>query len=171
AGMELTVPDLGDEPGEVVKYDRASYRTLRAAQEIDMSCSMAPGGFLSTPTELVRFGFAMLNHELLDSATVELFWTPPRLKSGAPTQYGYGWSVSTVALGAEGEGANTRMIDHGGAVLGGRASLMIFPEEDVIVVVMTNATGGASELALDIARFFRAAKQTTPSDRVGTLQQ
>src|SRR5688500_10439974 len=29
AGMELTVPDLGNEPGEAVKYDRASFGTLR----------------------------------------------------------------------------------------------------------------------------------------------
>ncbi|HEX6133539.1 MAG TPA: serine hydrolase domain-containing protein [Longimicrobiales bacterium] len=155
AGMELTVPDLGNEPGEAVKYDRATFGTLRRGQEIDMSCSMAPGGFLSTPTELVRFGYAMLNGELLDPATVELFWTPQRLRSGAPTSYGYGWGVGNVALGAESEAANTRLISHGGAVLGGRASLMIFPDEDMVVAVMTNATADVSGLARDIARFFR----------------
>ncbi|HEX6308333.1 MAG TPA: serine hydrolase domain-containing protein [Longimicrobiales bacterium] len=154
AGMELTVPDLGAEAGEAVKYDRASYGTLRRSQDIDMSCSMAPGGFLSTPTELVRFGYAMLNGALLDSATLELFWTPQRLRSGAPTTYGYGWGVQTVALGAD-EGANTRLISHGGSVLGGRASLMIFPDEDMVVAVMTNAGGDVSGLARDIARFFR----------------
>ena len=155
AGMDLTVPDLGEEAGEAVKYDRAAYGTLRRGQDIDMSCSMAPGGFLSTPTELVQFGHAMLNGELLDPATVELFWTPQRLKSGAPTSYGYGWGVGNVALGAESEGANTRLISHGGAVLGGRASLMILPDEDMVVAVMTNAAGDVSGLARDIARFFR----------------
>ncbi len=155
AGMEQTVPDLGDEgPHEVVKYDRAAFGTLRRGQEIDMSCSMAPGGFLSTPTELVRFGHAMLNREILDSATVDLFWTPQRLKSGAPTTYGYGWGIENVRLGDD-QQASTRMIGHGGAVLGGMASLMIFPDEDMVVAVMTNARADVSGFARAIAGIFR----------------
>lgn len=155
AGMTQTVPDLGDEGAhEVVKYDRAAFGTLRRGQDIDMSCSMAPGGFLSTPTELVRFGYAMLNRRILDSATVDLFWTPQRLKSGAPTEYGYGWGIEIVALGDD-ERATTRMIGHGGSVLGGQASLMIFPDEDMVVAVMTNASGDVSGVARDIAAAFR----------------
>lgn len=170
AGMELTVPDLADEPGEAVKYDRAMYGSLRRSQDVDMSCSMAPGGFLSTPTELVQFGYAMLDGELLDSATIERFWTPQRLNSGAPTSYGYGWGIGTMALGAEGEGSSTRVIQHGGSVLGGRASLMIFPDEDLVVSVMTNAGGDVSGLATEVARFFRNAQQTqrTAAERQDT---
>jgi CubicO group peptidase (beta-lactamase class C family) len=156
AGMEQTVPDLGDEGAlESVKYDRAAFGTLRRGQEIDMSCSMAPGGFLSTPTELVGFGYAMLKGELLDSATLELFWTPQRLKTGAPTNYGYGWQIQNISLGQEDEGASTRMISHGGSVLGGQASLMIFPDEDIVVSVMMNSSGDVSGVARNIARFFR----------------
>jgi CubicO group peptidase (beta-lactamase class C family) len=155
AGMAQTVPDLGDEgEDEVVKYDRAGFGTLRRGQDIDMSCSMAPGGFLSTPTELVRFGYAMLNREILDSATVALFWTPQRLASGAPTTYGYGWGIQNVRLGDD-EAATTRMIGHGGAVLGGLASLMIFPDEDMVVAVMTNASGNVAGFTTDIAGIFR----------------
>jgi len=155
AGMEQTVPDLGDEGAEEsVKYDRAAFGTLRRGHEIDMSCSMAPGGFLSTPTELVRFGYAMLNRAILDSATVDFFWTPQRLKSGAPTTYGYGWMIQNVALGDD-DAATTRMIGHGGSVLGGQASLMIFPDEDMVVAVMMNASGDVSGLARQIAGFFR----------------
>jgi serine beta-lactamase-like protein LACTB, mitochondrial len=158
AGMEQTVPDLGDEgPDEVVKYDRAAFGMLRRGQEIDMSCSMAPGGFLSTPTELVRFGYAMARGELLDSATVDLFWTPQRLKSGAPTTYGYGWGIDNVPLGDD-EQATTRMIGHGGSVLGGQASLMIFPDEDMVVAVMTNASADVSGFAREIAGFFRDSR-------------
>lgn len=155
AGMERTVADLADEgPEEAVKYDRASLGTLRRGQEIDMSCSMAPGGFLSTPTELVRFGFAMLNGQIVEPETVQLLWTPQRLASGAPTEYGYGWTIDNVALGDDAE-ATTRMIGHGGAVLGGRASLMILPDEDMVVAVMTNAGGDVSGLARRIAGVFR----------------
>ena len=72
--------------------DLGSYQVgvgiLRRGQDIDMSCPMAAGGFLSTPTELVRFGYAMLNAEVLDSATVEMFLTQQRLAS-ARRQHGY----------------------------------------------------------------------------------
>jgi serine beta-lactamase-like protein LACTB len=155
AGMEQTVPDLGNEAEEAVKYDRAAFGTLRRSQDIDMSCPMAAGGFLSTPTELVRFGFAMLNRTILDSATVNLFWTPQRLKSGAPTTYGYGWSIRNGSLGGKDEGSNTRIISHGGSVLGGQASLLILPDLDLVVAVMMNGSGDVSGLATDIARFFR----------------
>ena len=158
AGMDLTVPDLGTESGEAVKYDRAAFGTLRRGQDIDMSCPMAAGGFLSTPTELVRFGYAMLNAEVLDSATVAMFWTPQRLQSGAPTIYGYGWSIRNLALGPD-EQANTRTIGHGGSVLGGQASLLILPDEDIVVAAMMNASGDVSGLATDIARFFRDKRQ------------
>jgi serine beta-lactamase-like protein LACTB, mitochondrial len=157
AGMEQTVPDLGAEAGEAVKYDRADLGMLRQGQTVDMSCPMAAGGFLSTPTELVRFGYAMLNRTLLDSATVDLFWTPQRLKTGAPTEYGFGWSIDNVRLGDD-AAATTRMIGHGGAVLGGQASLMIFPEEDMVVAVMTNGRGDPSGLARAIAGIFRNPK-------------
>lgn len=157
AGMEQTVPDLGAEAGEAVKYDRAAFGTLRRGQDIDMSCPMAAGGFLSTPTELVRFGYAMLNAEILDSATVDLFWTPQRLSSGAPTAYGYGWSIRNTALGPD-EEANTPLISHGGSVLGGQAVLMILPDEDIVVAVMMNASGDVSDLGRDIARYFRDAR-------------
>ena len=160
AGMERTVPDLGDEPEESVKYDRAMFGTLRRSQDLDMSCPMAAGGFLSTPTELVQFGYAMLNHEILDSATVELFWTPQRLKSGAPTTYGFGWGIRNMSLGGEDEGPNTRVISHGGSVLGGQASLMILPDDDLVVAVMINGSGDVAGLARDIARFFRDTRQT-----------
>ena len=155
AGMERTVPDLGDEAGESVKYDRATFGTLRRSQDVDMSCPMAAGGFLSTPSELVRFGFAMLDHVVLDSATVDLFWTPQRLKSGAPTTYGYGWGIANSSLGGTDEGPNTRVISHGGSVIGGQASLMILPELDLVVAVMMNGSGDVSGLATDVARFFR----------------
>src|SRR5688500_12735636 len=159
AGMDLTVPDLGDESGESVKYDRAMFGTLRRGQDIDMSCPMAAGGFLSTPTELVQFGYAMLNRVILDSATVDLFWTPQRLKSGAPTTYGFGWQVRNMSLGAKDEGANTPVISHGGSVLGGQASLMILTGADLVIVVILHGSELGAHLATDVALCLRDTRQ------------
>jgi CubicO group peptidase (beta-lactamase class C family) len=158
-GMERSVPDLGEQtdPSRSTFYARGGFATLRHAQPIDMSCAMAEGGFLSTPTELIRFGFAMLDAEILSRETVDLFWRPQRLASGAPTSYGYGWQVSRITLGNDED--PTPMVGHGGSVVGGRASLLIFPEEDMVVVSMTNTSADVSFLSRRLATFFRDTPQ------------
>lgn len=154
-GLERTVPDVGPKtgPARATFYDPRDFRTLRHAQDIDMSCSMSAGGFLSTPTELVRFGFAMLHAEILERETVDMFWTPQRLDSGAPTNYGMGWQIGAARLGDD--AAETRFIAHGGAVLGGQASLIIFPDEDMVVAAMTNTSADVAALGRQIATYFR----------------
>lgn len=154
-GLERTTPDLGGdmEIDRATFYTPGSFRTLRRSQELDMSCSMAAGGFLSTPSELVRFGFAMLDAELLRQETVDMLWTSQRLVDGEPTGYGMGWSVGTTQLGDD--AGRTPSISHGGAVLGGRASLLIFPEENMVVATMTNSRGDPGPLARELAALFR----------------
>ena len=154
-GLERTIPDLGDQTAEerATFYDMRPFRTLRRAHEIDMSCAMSAGGFLSTPSELVRFGYAMLDAEILQRETVDMFWTRQRLTSGAPTNYGMGWQISNTTLGDD--DASTPMIGHGGSVPGGRAALMIFPEQRMVVATMTNTSANVNGLARQLAGIFR----------------
>lgn len=169
-GMEATVPDLGDEGAvESTKYDRAAFRSLRRTDGVDMSCSMAPGGFLSTPEELVRFGYAMRRHEVLDSSTVEMFWTPQRLTTGESTGYGFGWYRENIRVGND-ERSTTPSIQHGGAVMGGRAILLILPEHDIVVAAMTNSGNSVNGFANAVAGWFRDPP-TPPSDGVGTAKE
>lgn len=169
-GMQSTVPDLGDEGSdESTKYDRAAFRALRRTEGVDMSCSMAPGGFLSTPEELVHFGYAMLRGELLDSATVEMFWTPQRLVSGESTGYGFGWYRENIRVGND-ERPTTPSIQHGGSVIGGRAVLLILPEHDIVVAAMTNSGNSVDGFANAAAGWFRDPP-TYPSDGVGPAEQ
>lgn len=162
-GMRHTAPDTARQTltGLGTPYNKRSFETLRHAQPVDMSCVMAAGGFLSTPSDLVRFGFAMLNHEVLQAETVDLLWTSLTVNSGWPTGYGLGWSVRPVRLGRD-ERA-TPAVGHGGSTLGGRASLLILPEIRMVVATMTNATGARvnmSALSGYVASFFRSPEST-----------
>ncbi len=169
-GMVSTVPDLDDEgDDESTKYDRAAFRSLRRTHGMDMSCSMAPGGFLSTPDELVRFGYAMRRYEVLDSATVEMFWTPQRLTTGESTGYGFGWYRENIRVGND-ERATTPSIQHGGSVMGGRAILIILPEHDIVVAAQTNSGNSVNGFAYSVAGWFRDPPPP-PSDGVGTSEQ
>ena len=151
-GLEHTKPDLGTVPGSAIKYDWQSFRTLSRSLEVDMSCTMPEGGFLSTPTELIEFSYSLLNGALVQPETLELWWMPQRLASGVSTSYGMGFASTTVPL-ASGSG-RTRMVGHGGSVLGGRSSLQIFPEEDIVVSAMTNTRSNVQSFSRDVARLF-----------------
>jgi CubicO group peptidase (beta-lactamase class C family) len=123
------------------------------ARDGDYSCLAGGAGFLSTPSDLVRFGAAFSGGTLLQRATVEALLTPQRLTSGDDTGYGLGWKIETVPLG----GRRVLVASHGTRkdFLGGTASLLLLPERRIVVAVMSN-TGFADTgtLASRIADFF-----------------
>jgi serine beta-lactamase-like protein LACTB, mitochondrial len=125
---------------------------LHLMREIDYSCYAGSSAFLSTPSDLVRFGMAINGGKLLQPSTVQLLQTPQRLASGQETGYGLGWDLENVALAGE----PTRTVGHNGESLGGMvASLMTFPERGIVVSVTSNISyADTSALALSIAQVF-----------------
>jgi CubicO group peptidase (beta-lactamase class C family) len=121
-------------------------------REIDYSCYSGSSVFVSTPSDLVRFGLAIIGGKLLQPATVDLLQTPQRLASGQETGYGLGWDLETVTLAGE----QTRVAGHDGDALGGMvASLMTFRERGLVVAVMSNISyADTASLALSVAQAF-----------------
>ncbi|HXW08380.1 MAG TPA: serine hydrolase domain-containing protein [Vicinamibacterales bacterium] len=125
---------------------------LHLMREIDLSCYAGASVFLSTPSDLVRFGLAIDRGRLLQPATVQLLQEPQRLVSGEETGYGLGWDLETVPLAGE----QARVAGHDGEVLGGMvASLMTFPERGLVVAVTSNISyADTASLALEIGEAF-----------------
>ncbi len=125
---------------------------LHLMREINYSCYAGASVFLSTPSDLERFGLAMANGRLLEPSTVALLQTPQRLTSGAETGYGLGWDLEDVTLAGE----PARWVGHEGTSLGGMvASLMTFPDRGLVVAVTANISYADTErLALDVAQAF-----------------
>jgi serine beta-lactamase-like protein LACTB len=157
-GMADTTPDSATDPIP----DRATFYYPKfagdprygpePAREGDYSCFAGGGAFLSTPSDLVRFGMAINSGKLLQPATVKLLQTSQRLASGEETGYGLGWDLEKVSLAGE----STTMVGHDGEyVIGGSTSLMTFPERGLVVAVTTNTSfADMSSLALKIAQAF-----------------
>lgn len=122
------------------------------ASLVDYSCFAGAGGFLSTPSDLVRFGTAMTGGTLLKPATVDLLQTSQRILSGEETEHGLGWTVGTFPL----EGRPARLVSHASrTLLGGSAWLMTFPERGIVVAVASNTSRASMRLtALSIAQVF-----------------
>jgi serine beta-lactamase-like protein LACTB, mitochondrial len=142
-GMEDTEADSATEPipDRVTPYFPRFSADPRYGPDpmrpLDYSCYAGSSAFLSTPSDLVRFGMGLNSAKLLQSATVKLLQTPQRLASGEETGYALGWDLETATLA----GRHTRVIGHDGDVLGGRvASLMTFDGHDLVVAVTSNTS-------------------------------
>jgi CubicO group peptidase (beta-lactamase class C family) len=170
-GMRDTVADSATEP---IPHRAAFYHPRFAAdprygpetvRERDYSCFAGGGAFLSTPSDLVRFGMAIEAGKVLKPATVKLLQTPQRLTSGEETGYGLGWDLETVSL----SGRPTPMVGHESEfTMGGTASFMTFPEQGIVVAVMTNtAFADTSTLASRIAEAFAYRSPGAPIGQPG----
>lgn len=169
-GMLSTVPDVPGDPDDpsvvaalmperaVLYHPRASADTASGLEHpdfTDFSCLSGAGMYLSTPSDLVRFGIAMDTHQLLDAPTTDLLQVPVILPDGVSTGYGLGWFVSKTGFGA----GQTLLIGHPGVIIGGTASLRRYPEHAIVVAVTSNVTfAELAPLASQVAALFATAR-------------
>jgi serine beta-lactamase-like protein LACTB len=145
-GMRQTVAEFEDSiiVGRGRQYERGRDGRLFNAPYVDNSNKWAGGGYLSTASDLVRYGSSYLEGTLLKPETVTLMWTSQRTTSGEQTGYGIGWFTGSV----EGH----REVWHTGGAVGGSTILLIRPDDEVVVAILTNLgnappTGPAREIA------------------------
>lgn len=122
-------------------YERVPDGRVNNAPYVDQSNKWAGGGFVSNSEDVVRFGWAHVSGALLEPATVTLLTTPQRLRDGASTGYGIGWSAAT-------DSAGRRTFGHTGSSTGGRAVLLVYPEERVVVAALANLSQAPMSTAL-----------------------
>ena len=168
-GMEDTRPDSAKEqiPDRATFYFPQFAGDNRygpqSAREGDHSCYAGGGAFLSTPSDLVRFGMAINSGQLLQPATVRLLQTPQRLRDGSETGYGLGWRIETLPLAGE----PARMAGHGtkNDFIGGTTYLMTFPDHGIVVALMSNTSfADAKSIAAKIADVF-AGQRKAPAGK------
>jgi serine beta-lactamase-like protein LACTB len=110
---------------------------LSPLPKFDYSCHAGSNGFLSTPSDLVRFAMAIHSGKLLRPQTVQLLQAPQRLTSGEQTSYGLGWQLKTVTVA----GQPIQAVGHNGHFWPEEvASLLTFPERGLAVAVMSNVS-------------------------------
>ena len=114
------------------------------ANDADNSCIQGAGALLSTPSDVVRFGLAILGGRLLRSETLNTLRTPLELESGKSTGYGLGWFVRSAPFGPEATTAT--VFGHSGTSVGGYTSFMTLPEHGIVVAVTTNVSLAADRV-------------------------
>lgn len=150
AGMIRSVADHTDRlvPDRTAFYVMESGQ-LRPAPFVDNSYKWAGGGFLSTSDDLVAFGFAHLNGTVSQNIVRQL-WMPQTKSDGEKTNYGIGWASGVDEYGRQ-------WVGHNGGSVGGTTRFRIYPEEEVVIAIITNMSGGQfGSLADDLVNAYLA---------------
>lgn len=131
--MTGTYPDFNDS----IIVDRTSFYELKNksiinAPVVDNSYKWAGGGFLSTTSDLIKFGEAHMNAGFLSASTLNTFTTSQVLDNGDSTFYGVGWRIIQHD-GRSGYG-------HTGGSVGGITAFRIYPEEKLVLVLLSNSS-------------------------------
>jgi CubicO group peptidase (beta-lactamase class C family) len=139
AGMTATGPNdpRRPSPAGTAFYVRRDGGGFEAAPAFDPSFKLPGAGYLSTAGDLVRFGMALLEPGLLSERTRRQMLAPVALADGTPTRYALGFQVLE-------DNGRTLLMQSGGGP--GIASwLAIYPEDGLVVAVLSNATGAPLE--------------------------
>jgi len=97
----------------------------------DVSWKLAGGGFISTIGDIARYGVGLLEGKLVSADTEKLMWTSQSTSDGTQNTYGLGFQVFNPE--------NPRILGHGGAQEKTRTVLVLSPERETGVVVMSNS--------------------------------
>lgn len=133
-------------------YLRLEGGALRNEKAIDSRFKLPSGGFVSTASDVARFATAHADPGYLKKETLELLITSQTTMAGEETGVGFGWRLGKDAAGR-------RFLHHGGAIEGGRAMLVLYPEEKLAIAVLTN---------LSRAHFGEADAQKVAAPFLGT---
>jgi len=132
--------------GDPTGYIRYGLGPLRPAPEEGKGWMFAAGELAMSAEDLARWDISIIEQTVLKPSSYREFETEVLLKNGVGTKYGLGVDV--------GEEAGHRMLSHGGEVSGFTAENIVFPDDRMAVVALTNqdAASAAGEIARSISR-------------------
>lgn len=132
------VPDATDPANPVASkayiYDKGA---LAPAPVHDFSYSWGGAGMSATAGDLARFGGRMLSGKLISNTTLEWMREPSQLADGTVIMddgfpVGFGLRGGT---DRDGE----RIAHHGGAAIGARSVLLLYPDRELALSIVSNA--------------------------------
>jgi D-alanyl-D-alanine carboxypeptidase len=128
-----------------IGYLRYALGPLRAAPKEGKGWLFAAGELAMTAQDLARWDISIIDQKLMKPSSYHELETEVLLKNGLGTHYGLGVDVNTEA--------DHRALSHGGEVSGFTAENIVFPDERVAVVVLTNqdAASASGQIANGIA--------------------
>ncbi len=155
-----SVVDVNEGPlpaSDPVGYVRYALGPLRVAPKEGAGWLFAAGQLAMTPEDLAKWDISLMDRKLLKPASYLALETETLLKDGLGANYGLGVNISSTF--------NRRVLSHGGGVSGFTSSNVVFPDDRVAVVVLTNqdSAGAAGPIAAGIPPLLIVSNDPTTS--------
>jgi len=137
-------------PGVIITNRVSGYEQtnrFHINRDYDVTDVFSAGAMVSTIGDLAKWSEALGKETLLSAASKSAAWTPQKLKNGKPITYGFGWYVDEVS--------GHKFIGHGGQTSGFSASIQRFPDDRIVVIILTNTDEAvATNMARGVAQFY-----------------
>ena len=133
AGMKNTALERSHHGEQSRLYIRLGNTFIRSPYT-DLSVIYPAGGVLSSASDLIKFGHAVLENKLISRTSLELMVDISQsiTPSDGSDLYGLGWSVYHSTK-------NGRIISHGGAQPGASVHFQILLDKEIVALVASNA--------------------------------
>jgi len=141
-------------------YMRYALGPPRPAPKEGSGWLFAAGELAMAAEDLAKWDISIIDQKLLKPASYQDFETEVLLKNGLGTRYGLGVDVSS-QLGH-------RALSHSGEVSGFTSENLVFPDERVAVVVLTNqdAADAAEAIAMGVAPLLLASDDPATPEKL-----
>jgi CubicO group peptidase (beta-lactamase class C family) len=116
---------------------------FRMAKPVNNYYKLAGGGYLSTSEDIAKLGQAYLDGRIVDQELRSQFLTSQTVL-GEPTYYGLGWQVSQDRL-------SRNFYGHVGNGIGGYSNFFVYPNEQMVFVILINCMDPKVQDTLDEA--------------------
>lgn len=114
-------------------YSRKDGTWIETDQSLT-SAVLGDGGIYTNTLEMTQWIKALWSFKLISPDMQKNAWSRQKLNNGAPIQYGFGWEVEDYK--------NITHPHHNGSSIGFRNHILLFPEQKLMVILLTNRNEG-----------------------------
>ena len=115
-------------------YSREVFDEVHILPTVEHSSNTGAGNMYSTAQDLALFGAQFLQPGYISESIYQQIYTPHHTDDGTATQFSDGWVLV-------GLGATPRFLFFGGSYPGTTAILAVYPDNDLVVSIVTNTWG------------------------------
>jgi CubicO group peptidase (beta-lactamase class C family) len=123
--------------------------SIKPAPIVDSTLAFSAGALYSTVGDLYKWERSITTSKLLKPASWNVIFTPFQHK------YGYGWGIDSLY--------GKRITAHSGGIHGYASYIIRFPEEELVVIMIDNASHGPAKIARELAAIALNQPDTKPA--------
>ncbi len=120
-----------DMPNRTQFYRKTKTNKIVLGPPVSNEHKVAGGGFIATSEDIVKFGNELIRPQLIEKSTVLELVKPLKTSDGKSTNYGVGFGIAKTKNG-------TPRYSHSGGGIGATTFVMIYPDEDIVIAILTN---------------------------------